>query len=124
MEKKMSKKFNGYKLQRDWFKFLQLNSSNINTNHSALYNYIINRANTLGWVENIQLPTEFTMIHSGFKNAKTYRKTLTELIDLKVIRLVSLSTNQYNATIVALVDLTEALTEPSTLASTQALPKH
>ena len=120
----MSKKFNGYKLQRDWFKFLQLNSSNINTNHSALYNYIINRANTLGWVENIQLPTEFTMIHSGFKNAKTYRKTLTELIDLKVIRLVSLSTNQYNATIVALVDLTEALTEPSTLASTQALPKH
>jgi hypothetical protein len=124
MEKKLSKKFNGYKLQRDWFKFLQLNSSNINTNHSALYNYIINRANTLGWVENIQLPTEFTMIHSGFKNAKTYRKTLTELIDLKVIRLVSLSTNQYNATIVALVDLTEALTEPSTLASTQALPKH
>jgi len=124
MKKKMSEQFNGYKLQRDWFKFLQLNSSYINTNHSALYNYIINRANTLAWVENIQLPTDFTMMHSGFKNAKTYRKTLSQLIEFKVIRLVSLSTNQYNATVVALVDLTEALTEPMTLPLTQAEPKH
>ena len=104
----MANKFNGYDLSNGWFEFLKNNASKVNTNHSALYNYIVHRANKLGWPDEVGLPSDYTMHHSGFKTYKTYKNTLEDLHNFGVIRIVTKATNQYNATTIALVNLTKA----------------
>jgi hypothetical protein len=104
----MANKFNGYELSNGWFEFIKNNASKVNTNHSALYNYIVYRANKLGWPDEVGLPSDYTMHHSGFKTYKTYKNTLEDLHKFGVIRIVTKATNQYNATTIALVNLTKA----------------
>ena len=116
----MKKEFNGYDLSNGWFEFIKNNPSMINTNHSALYMYIVHKANKLGWPEQFGLPSENSMFASGFKNYKSYKRTLDELIEFGVIELISEAKNQHTATIVALVKMTEAVTK----AHSKAVPKH
>jgi hypothetical protein len=104
----MANKFNGYHLADGWFTFVKNNASKVNTNHSALYNYLVHRANKLGWPDEVGLPSDYTMHHSGFKTYKTYKNTLDDLHNFGVIRIVTKATNQYNATTIALVNLTKA----------------
>jgi hypothetical protein len=111
----MEKKFNGYELSTNWFEFLKNNVSMVKTNHSALYNYIIHKANKLGWPAEFGLPSENSMHASGFNNYKSYKRTLDDLVDFGVIRLIQESKNQHTSTVIALVNLSKA--------DTKALPK-
>jgi hypothetical protein len=85
--------------------------------------YIVHRANTLGWVKEIGLPTDFTFQRAGFANDKTYRKYLQELIKFGLIKLISKSTNQHVATIVSLVEFPIVNSEASSEADTQVTTK-
>lgn len=104
----MEKKMNGYELTNGWFEFLKNNVSRVNTNHSALYNYIVHKANKLGWPSEFGLPSEDTMHNSGFKTYKTYKKTLDDLIEFGVIEQITEAKNQHTSTVIALVILTKA----------------
>ena len=109
--KKNTSKFNGYELSNGWFEFLKNNASRVNTNHSALYMYIVHKANKFGWPNEFRLPSENSMHASGFNNYKSYKRTLDELIEFGVIELVTEAKNQHTATVIALVKMTEATTK-------------
>jgi hypothetical protein len=112
-EKNIQKGINGYSFMHGWFNYLRDNYGKVNTYHSALYIYIVHRANTLRWVEEIGLPTDWTLQRAGFKNPKQYLKTLKELTDFGVIKQISKSRNQHEATIVSLVEFSTIMSEPS-----------
>jgi hypothetical protein len=122
-EKNIPKGVNGYSFMHGWFNYLRDNYSKVNTYHSALYMYIVHRANTLGWVKEIGLPTDFTFQRAGFANDKTYRKYLEDLINFGLIKSISKSTNQHVATIVSLVEFPIVNSEASSEADTQVTAK-
>lgn len=102
---------NIFSYMKAWFDWANKNPDRVNPNMHALYFTIINHANRLGWKDKFGLPSELIMEIMGIKNYKTYKKTLTELIEAKFIVMVESSRNQYTASVIALVKNTEAFTE-------------
>jgi len=119
--------FNGYNLSRGWFNFAFQNPEKINPNHAALYLFIVEHCNRLGWRAKFGLPTMMTMEAIGIRNYRTFAKTFHDLIEWGFIELVEKSKNQYSTNIIAIVKNTEpnteAHTEPNTEAHTKASPK-
>jgi hypothetical protein len=95
-------------LSRNWFNFCFENPEKINTNHTALYFFIIDHANRLGSKEKFGLPTSMTMECIGIKSYNTYKKTLEDIINFGFIILVQKSSNQYTSNIVALSNFNKA----------------
>lgn len=100
-----------FQLLRDFWDFSFENPSKISTNHCALYCYIVNHSNRLGWKQEFGLPTNIAMEAVGIRSYKTYSKTLNDLIDLGFIKMIKKSQNQYSCNIVAMVNFTEANTK-------------
>jgi hypothetical protein len=112
--------FNSYELSRNWFDWCFENPDKINTNHTALYFFIIEHCNRLGWKERFGLPTTMSMDALGIKNYKTYSKAFDDLVEWGFIKLIEKSKNQWSATVIALVKNTKA----NTKALTKATLKH
>jgi hypothetical protein len=112
--------FNSYELSRNWFDWCFENPDKINCNHTALYFFIIEHCNRLGWKERFGLPTTMTMDALGIKNYKTYSKAFDDLVEWGFIKLIEKSKNQWSATVIALVKNTKA----NTKALTKATLKH
>lgn len=93
---------NGYELSREWFNFCFLNPEIINSNHTALYFFCIEHCNRLGWKKKFGLPTTMAKEAIGIRSYNTYIKTLNDLIDFGVIKLIEKSKNQYSSNIIAL----------------------
>ncbi|WP_346236929.1 hypothetical protein ABDK00_013190 [Niabella insulamsoli] len=117
MEKKQ---LSGYELSRQWFDFSFENSEKINPNHTALYFFIIEHSNRLGWKPIFGLPSSLAMEAIGIKSYNTYIKTLNELIGFGFIKMIEKSKNQYTANIIALSNINKALDK----ALDKALIKH
>lgn len=109
--------FNSYELSRNWFDWCFENPDKINSNHTALYFFIIEHCNRLGWKEKFGLPTTMTMDALGIKNYKTYAKTFDSLVEWGFIKLIEKSKNQWSATVIALVKNTKANTKALSKAS-------
>ena len=112
--------FNSYELSRNWFDWCFENPEKINTNHTALYFFIIEHCNRLGWKEKFGLPMEMTKDALGISNYRTYSKTFNDLSDWGFIKVIEKSKNQYSATIIAIVKNTKA----NTKALSKATQKH
>lgn len=102
---------NGYELSRNWFDWCFENPEKISPNHSAMYFFIIEHCNRLGWKEKFGLPTEMTKDAIGIKNYRTYTNTLNDLIEWGFIKLIQKSKNQHSSNIVAIVKNTKAHTK-------------
>lgn len=111
---------NSYELSRSWFNWCFENPEKINPNHSALYFFIIEHCNRLGWKEKFGLPMEMCKDAIGIKNYRTYIKTFNDLIEWGFIELVQKSKNQYSSNIIAIVKNTKAHTK----ALDKAMQKH
>lgn len=111
---------NSYQLSRAWFNFCFDNPDLICPNHTALYFFIIEHCNRLGWKEKFGLPMEMAKEAIGIKNYRTYAKTFQDLIDWGFIKLIQKSKNQYSANVIAIVKNAKA----STKALDIALQKH
>jgi hypothetical protein len=116
----MSKEITGYELSKDWFDFCFENPEKVNPNHIAMYFFIIEHCNRLGWKEKFGLPMEMTKNAIGIKNYRTYSKTFNDLVEWGFIQVLQKSVNQYSANIIALVRNTKA----STKALSKAIQKH
>lgn len=116
----MSNEITGYELSKDWFDFCFENPEKITPNHSAMYFFIIEHCNRLGWKEKFGLPMEMTKNAIGIKNYRTYSNTFTDLVEWGFIQIVQKSVNQYSATIIALVKNTKATSK----ALSKAIQKH
>jgi hypothetical protein len=111
---------NGYELSRDWFNFCFENPEKIRPTHTALYFFAIEHCNRLAWKEVFGLPTTMAMEAIGIRSYKTYKQTLTDIVDWGFLRMVEVSKNQHSSNKVALVKNTEAHTE----ALDKAMLKH
>lgn len=103
----------GYTLTKQWFDFVDENPEKIKPTHGILWLYLVELNNRLKWKEKFGVPTDYTMRMIGVKNYKTYKNTLNDLIEWGFIQMVSKSSNQHTALILALVKFTEAHTKAS-----------
>ena len=115
---------NTYELSRAFFAWCYDNPEKVDTNAVALYFYIIEHSNRLGWKEKFGLPSEMAKCAIGVKNYKTYIKALELLVQNGFIKMLEKSKNQYTANIIALVNFTKASPKhvPKQVQSTSEAP--
>ena len=97
-------KLNGYDLSRKWFDFAFENTDKINPNHVALYFFMIEHCNRLGWVKKFGFPMEMAKNAIGIRNYRTYSKTFSDLVEWGFVEVIEKSKNQYTANIIALTN--------------------
>lgn len=112
---------NGYDLSRRWFDFA-FENRDCKVQHTALYMWIIELSNRLGWKSEFGLPTNATMEGLGIGNRGTYARTLGDLAEWKFIEIVQESKNQYQACIIKLCLFNNEQAEHQAL--DQALNRH
>ena len=99
---------NSYELSRNWFDWCFENPEKISPNHSAMYFFIIEHCNRLGWKEKFGLPMEMTKDAIGIKNYRTFSNTFNDLVEWGFINLIQKSKNQYSSNVIAIVKNTKA----------------
>lgn len=119
----MTENLDYFKLTRDFWEFSFDNPELIKPNHCALFCFIVEHCNRLGWKPKFGLPTEMTKDAIGIKNYKTYSSTLNDLIDWGFINMVEKSKNQYSSNIIAIVKNTKANTKALSKATLKHSPK-
>lgn len=98
-----------FELMRNFWDFSFENPEKIKPNHCALYCFIVEHCNRLGWKEKFGLPTTMSKDAIGIRSYNTYIQTLNELESFGFIKLVEKSKNQYSSNIVALLKFNKAL---------------
>jgi len=99
---------NSYELSRKWFDWCYENPEKISPNHSALYFFIIEHCNRLGWKQKFGLPTTMAKEAIGIRSYNTYITTLNNLVEFGFIELIEKSKNQYSSNIIALSNFDKA----------------
>lgn len=109
-----------YSLSRNFWDYAYENPEIIKPNHCALYFFAIEHCNRLGWKEKFGLPSTMAMEAIGIKSHNTYSKTLNDLVEFGLIRIIQNSKNQYSANIIAISNFDKAHSK----ALDKALIKH
>ncbi|MBN1115792.1 MAG: hypothetical protein JXA77_01200 [Bacteroidales bacterium] len=99
---------NGYELSRSFFDWCFEHPDKIRPNHIALYFFIIEQCNRLGWKEKFGLPTSIAEEAIGIKSYNTYIKTLNDLVEFGFIKIIEKSKNQFTSNIIALSKIDKA----------------
>lgn len=92
----------GYELSRKWFAFVY-ETKGVRPVHTALYFWIIERANASGWKSIIDIQTEKSMECLGVSDWRTYRNALQFLTDNGFVKWIEKSKNQYTCNRISLV---------------------
>jgi hypothetical protein len=95
----MKEKLTGYELSRAWFNF-SFEDAQTKPVHTALFMWVIELNNRLGWKSEFGLPTYSTMEGLGITNRKTYLDALQFLEDSKFITIVLKAKNQHQSTVI------------------------
>lgn len=93
---------NYYELHRNFWDFCYRNPDIVRPTHGALFSFIVDLNNRLGWKEKFSLPTTVAKEAIGIRSYNTYIKTLNDLIDWGFINIHERSKNQFTANIIAL----------------------
>ena len=104
---------NGYTLTKKWFEWCLENREQNSPALTALYLYIIERCNSLGWKEKFGIPTEHTMYILAIGSYNTYKKHLQKLHDIGFIKIHEKSKNQFSSNIIGLSNFDEPTDEAS-----------
>ena len=91
-----------FKLTREFWDFAFENPEKIKPNHCALYLFIVEHCNRLGWKQKFGLPTTMAKDAIGIRSYNTYINTLVDLVDFGFIDMLEKSKNQYSSNIIAL----------------------
>lgn len=114
----------GYALSRQWFDYCFENPDRVRPIHSAIYFFIIEWCNRLGWKDRFGLPSAVAMETLGMKSYNTYVEAFRELVDFGVIEVIERSKNQHSANIVALSNIDKASNKALDKALATHIPKH
>ena len=95
-------KNNGYQLSRAWFDFAFENCDKVNANHTALYLFMCEINNRLGWIEQFQITSTECMAGMSAKSHNTYKRVFDDLVEWGFILVIKKSKNQHQCNIVAL----------------------
>ncbi len=77
--------------------------------HIALYTVILRHFERNGYPETLPLPSDMVMARAGIMNGKTFRKTISELEQLGLLKVVEKAKNQHSAVTVKLSNLPDHL---------------
>ncbi len=113
-----------FKLTRIFWDFAFENPEKIKPNHCALYLFIIEHCNRLGWKKKFGLPTEMTKEAIGIRSYNTYIQTLNDLVEFGMVDIIEKSKNQYSSNIIALSNFDKALDKALDKASVKHTIKH
>lgn len=102
------KEKNGYMYHRVWFDFSFENNDIVSPTHTAMYLWLVELNNRMGWSEKFASPASQTMSAIGLKSYNTYKKIFTDLIEFGFVKLLMESKNQYTACIIALSNFDNA----------------
>lgn len=94
-------KLSGYDLARRWFDFA-FEKRECKSQHTAIYMWIIELNNRLGWKSEFGLPTSDTMEGLSIGNKNTYLDALRDIAAWGFITIIKESKNQYQACIIQL----------------------
>jgi hypothetical protein len=119
----MTNQLNSYQLSRTFFDWCFENPEKIHPTHIAMYFFIIEHCNRLGWKDKFGLPTIMVKEAIGIRNFRTYTKTLNDLVEWGFIIMVEKSKNQYSSNIVAIVQNAKAPTKALDKAMQKQLQK-
>lgn len=111
---------NGYELTRQWFDYSFENPGKVSPTHTALYCWLVELNNRLGWKKHFGAPASYCMEAIGIKSYNTFHKTFLDLIEWGFVEVVQKSKNQYSANVIALSIFNKALDK----ALDKALQKH
>lgn len=112
----------GYEYSRDWFDFAFDNPDRVRPVHTALYMWLVELKNRLGWPDKFGCPATQAM-QACSVTYKTYKCALDDLVEFGFVDVVTESKNQHQSTIVALVKFTKPTTKAITKALLKQLPK-
>lgn len=96
-------------LMRTFWDFAFENPDKIKPNHCALYSFMVEHCNRLGWKQKFGLPTTMAKDAIGIRSYNTYIQTLNDLVDFGFVEMLEKSKNQYSSNIVALSKYDKAL---------------
>lgn len=99
---------NGYSLTRTFFDWTFENLEKVTPTHVALYCWLVELNNRMGWKKNFSAPAGYCMEAIGVKSYNTFHKTFLDLIEWGFIEVVQKSRNQYTANIIALSNFDKA----------------
>jgi hypothetical protein len=106
----------GYELSKNWFDWAFENPDLNSPTTTALYMWAIEKWNRMSQKPKFGFPASEAMEAIGIKSYNTYKKALSELVELGAIEMIQESKNQYTANIIALLKFDKA--------HTKALAKH
>jgi hypothetical protein len=92
---------NGYQLTRRWFNFAFENSQ-AKVQHTALYCWMVELNNRLGWKDEFTINTQFTMEGLSIGNKNTYLAALADLEKWGFIKTIRPSINQNYGKVITL----------------------
>lgn len=112
-----------FKLTRTFWDFTFENPEKIKPNHCALYLFIVEHCNRLGWKRKFGLPTTMAKDAIGIRSYNTYINTLNDLVKFGLIEMIEVSKNQYSSNIVAISNFDKALDKALDKASIKHVTK-
>lgn len=102
------KNINGYQLSRDYFNWAFEHPSENNPTMTALYFFLVEVNNRLGWKREFGITARECMEATGIGSYNTYKKNFDLLVSNGFINLVRRSANQYQTNIIALSNFDKA----------------
>lgn len=96
------KKNTGYTLSRQWHDFAFEHQGKVRPSHAALYFWLIELNNSLGWIEVFGVPTLHSMAAIGVSSYKTYKKAFDDLVAWGFVEVLEKSKNQSTTNLVTL----------------------
>ena len=87
----------GYGLQKQFYEWLAETDEPVTSAHIALYHYIIQLCNRLGWKNPMDMDTPMAKICSGIKHQNTYKGTLIDLHLWGLVEILYWTKNQHRA---------------------------
>lgn len=91
-----------FEYMRFFWSYAFESSGKVKPVHAALYFYLLELNNRLGWKKEFGLPTTVTMDAIGVSSYNTYKSALNDLHEFGIIKIVKRSVNQYQSCIIAL----------------------
>ena len=98
---------NIYELSRRIWDYAFEHTGKIKPNDIAVYFFIIEQANRMGWKKTFGLPSSMIMEATGIRSHNTYKASLDKLIRLGYIKMVSPSKNQFTANIISIIGVSK-----------------
>lgn len=117
------KEISGYALSRMFFDWSFENPSENNPTLTALYFFIVEVSNRLGWKSEFGITPKECMEAIGISSYNTYKKNFDKLCDLGFIQIIKKSTNQYQNNVIALSNNDKALNKALNKALSKQMKK-